>query len=40
MKFGAYDKHFKGKLIAYMGDTRAANLAGGFKECQWSLQLL
>ena len=31
MKCGANEKHFKGYLIAYMGDTPAANLAGGFK---------
>ena len=31
MKFGANEKHFKGNLIAYLGDTPAANLAGGFK---------
>ena len=30
MTSGANDKHFKGNLIAYMGDTPAANLAGGF----------
>ena len=31
MKCGANEKNFKGYLIAYMGDTPAANLAGGFK---------
>ena len=31
MTCGANDKHFKGNLIAYMGDMSAANLAGGFK---------
>ena len=32
VKFGANDRHFKGNLIAYLGDTPAAALAGGFKE--------
>ena len=31
LSHGANDKHFKGNLIAYMGDTPAANQAGGFK---------
>ena len=32
LKYGAIDKHFKGYMIAYIGDTPASALAGGFKE--------
>ena len=32
MAYGANEKHFRGYMVAYLGDTPAAALAGGFKE--------
>lgn len=32
VKFGESDKHFKGYLVVFLGDTPAAAVAGGFKE--------
>ena len=30
--YGANEKHFRGYMIAHLGDTPAAALVGGFKE--------